>query len=88
VFLEEHHTECDGHNEDVTVISRLIDGCIANDQAMRADIWKAGLPLEALRSLAMQGSIEFVKKLLPGFQSWLDGIVMDSQTPRVNMAML
>jgi uncharacterized protein DUF4153 len=24
---------------------------------MRADIWKAGLPLEALRSLAMQGSI-------------------------------
>ena len=36
---------------------RIIDVCLANDRAMWAEIWKAGLPLEALRSLAMQASI-------------------------------
>ena len=31
-----------------------IDGCVANDQTIRAD---TGLPLKALRLLAMQASI-------------------------------
>jgi len=35
----------------------FIEVCIANDPLIPAVAWKSGLPLEALRSLAMQGSI-------------------------------
>ncbi len=51
-------------NKSISTASDIIDGCISNDQAMRAEIWKAGLPLEALRSLAMQGSIALARQLL------------------------
>jgi hypothetical protein len=59
-----HMTQIDSSAEpttDAISYTRIIDGCIANDQATLADIWKAGLPLEALPSLAMQGSIGFSK---------------------------
>jgi hypothetical protein len=36
----------------------IIDVCIANDPVILAKAGKPGLPLEALRSLAMQASIE------------------------------
>jgi hypothetical protein len=37
----------------------IIDVCIANDPVIPAGVWKSGFPLEALRSLAVQGSIGY-----------------------------
>ena len=36
----------------------FIDVCIAENQVIPAGAWISGLPLEALRSLAVQGSID------------------------------
>jgi hypothetical protein len=42
---------------DVELHESIIDVCMANDRLGWVLPWKTGLPLEALRTLAMQASI-------------------------------